>query len=338
MTPSDAPRGLVGRALDAWQQFWFAPTSALPLHITRMALGIAVLGSFLPLAGHVEELFGLTGWFDQRAYAEAAKFQNGPPVVLSWSLMYLAGDNTAILQGLFWAFMIVAALFTAGLVPRLTGVLTWIGVASLTANPLTDTDANSLLLMLSFYLMIAYLLPAPEAGNWRRWLGPTTVWPMARSTVAEHWAYRLPMRILQVHFALTVLTSAFHKLQFGDWWAGVALWCSLYPAGVASVADARAHAENATMYLRVLSVSAYALLAWQLTFPLFAWRTSWRLLLLAGAMIGLVGSWTVLDEPDFGLAFLAGCISFVEASEWRRWFQYIAAVQRRAATDAAWSH
>ena len=37
------------------------------------------------------------------------------------------------------------------------------------------------------------------------------------------------MRLLQVHFAVVVVTSGLHKLQFGDWWAGLASGIPLHP-------------------------------------------------------------------------------------------------------------
>lgn len=311
--------GFWARIVTGWCRLWFAPAEALDLHIARVVIGLAILGTFLPLSGHIEEFFGLTGWFDQKAYAETAGFVNESPVILGWSLTYLAGNNTIVLLGIFWMFIAAAMLLTVGVLPRITSVLTWAGVVSFTANPVIDADVNALILFMSLYLMIGYFLPSHSRDDTLRWLGPLSVWPLKPSSTVESWGYRLPMRLLQCHFALAVMTSGLHKLQYGDWWSGVALWFPLNSPGEATLASVRDHAADANMYLRMISLASYIILVWQIAFPAFAWRPRWRLFVLAGGMVGFVGSWVLYKEPDFGFAFVAGCVCFVEASEWRRW-------------------
>ena len=42
-------------------------------------------------------------------------------------------------------------------------------------------------------------------------------------------AANLTVRLVQVHFAIVLVVSGLHKLQFGDWWSGVAWWYPLNP-------------------------------------------------------------------------------------------------------------
>jgi hypothetical protein len=60
------------------------------------------------------------------------------------------------------------------------------------------------------------------------------------------------------------------------------------------------------------------MLAWQLTFPLFAWKPRWRLVLLGGAALGWLGTALVYGMPVFGPAYFLGCLTFLTAAEWRR--------------------
>jgi hypothetical protein len=131
-------------------------------------------------------------------------------------------------------------------------------------------------------------------------------------------AANVAVRLLQVHFAIAILISGFHKLQFGDWWAGAALWYPLHPPFRATVEEMRAHAAHAISYLTMLSLATYAALAWQITFPLFAWRPRLRVLLLAGAAIGLWGTAYIYELPMFGPVMVIGCLSYLTAAEWRR--------------------
>src|SRR5205807_2429509 len=105
---------------------------------------------------------------------------------------------------------------------RITSVLTWVFVISFVANPATHFDADFLLVILAFYLMIGYVLlgqwtedPAPLdrfVGSGETFLTPWREVPGGYSSYAAN----LTMRLLQVHFAIIVVTSGLHKLQFGD--------------------------------------------------------------------------------------------------------------------------
>jgi hypothetical protein len=257
------------------------------------------LGWLLSFGGDVIDLFGPQGWYDAQAAAEAAGFPDGPPPPGGWSILSLAGGNSLGLALTYWGAVAAVTLFTVGVAARVTSVLTWIAVASFTANPVLDYDANALLNVLAFYLMIGCVLRGRRG----------------RPSIGVNVAVRL----LQVHLALVVLVSGLHKLQFGDWWAGVAFWYPLHPAFDTTVASARAQARHTETYLGLLSVAAYLTLAWQLAFPLFAWRQRWRLVLIVGALLGWAGMGLLYRLPWFGPAFFIGCLVYVTPQEWRLW-------------------
>ena len=125
------------------------------------------------------------------------------------------------------------------------------------------------------------------------------------------------MRLLQVHIAIVMVTSGLHKLQFSDWWAGLALWYPLHP--VMEMTPDTAVAPSQSSFV-LLSLAAYAMLAWQISFPAFAWRPRWRPVLLGGALIGGLGCAFLYGVPAFGPALFACCLSFVSPAEWYRLF------------------
>jgi hypothetical protein len=136
----------------------------------------------------------------------------------------------------------------------------------------------------------------------------------ARKSVAAN----LALRLLQVHIALVLCVSGFHKLQFAEWWSGANFWYALYPPLETTLDQARAHAPHAALYLSMLSLGAYLTLAWQIGFPLFAWRPRWRVVLLGGVAIGWLGTAFLYRLPLFGPAFCIGALSFLRPEEWRR--------------------
>jgi hypothetical protein len=308
--------------VSSWVRFWFAPADPLALHVLRFVAGLLFLAWLLPFAGQHEALFGLGGWFDRRAFAEASRLPFGPFPPPGWSLLYLCGDDPVRLGAAYWSAVGVLALFMLGVLPRVTAILTWLVVASFTANPAIAYDVDLLLLVFAFYLMLGYALTGWRTPglSWRsRLIGPWAVWPLCRSSEpTESAGANLAVRLLQVHFAVIVVVGGLHKLQFGDWWAGVGFWYALYPPLEATAKSVRSQAPHAVPFLTVLSLGAYLTLAWQIAFPLFAWRRRWRMVLLGGAAIGWMGFVFLFRLPLLGPALVVGCLGYLTATEWRR--------------------
>jgi hypothetical protein len=291
-----------------------------------MLSGIFLLAWLLPFAGNVEAFFGLQGWFDRQAYSEAAQLTDGSFPPFSWSLLYLCGSNPTLLNIAYATSIAVLVLFTLGIGTRVTGVLTWVIAVSFTANPAISYDADCFPVILAFYLMIGYALlglldrnsslTTMLFGKRPRWLGAVQSAEAAapRKSVAANVAVRL----LQVHMVIIIVTSGFHKLQFGEWWSGAALWYPLHPP-LETTADAiRAHGRDAMSYMTFLSLGAYAALAWQISFPLFAWRRRWwwRLVLAGGAAVGWLATAFIYEEPLFGPGIFIGCLAYLTARDW----------------------
>src|SRR6516165_1251309 len=148
--------------------------------------------------------------------------------------------------------------------------------------------------------MVGYLLLGFRSGrlSWAaRLMGPWRTFLLGWSRGARQAApapslgANLALRLIQVHLAVVLVTSGLHKLQFGDWWAGVAYWFALNPPLETTPAAVQEYARSAQSYLHLLNAAAYATLFWQIGFPLFAWRRGlWRVVLLGGAVIGWVGT------------------------------------------------
>jgi hypothetical protein len=328
----------------AWRRFWFTPARPAALHTVRLLAGLLFLAWLLPLAGHVDALFGLDGWFDGQAYREAARFADAP-APLGWSLLYLAGHSRALLYTLYGISLVVLALFTAGALPRLTAPLAWVVVVSFLANPVARADGDELLAILAIYLALGYVLFGLRSG---RLGGPAFVWPLGGRRAEEaaapaSYAANLALRLLQVHLAIVVVVSGLHKLQFGDWWAGVAYWYPLHRPFETTPEAIRARAAGAGSYLFLLSLTQYAALAWQLTFPFFAWRRAWRPVLLAGGALGWLGAALLYREPLFGAALFVGCLSYLTPEEWlalrdlarRAWQHMLRPEEARPASEQA---
>src|SRR5262249_24997793 len=145
-TPAAEPAGWFA----SWGRFWFTPTDPVGLHAVRVGAGLLLLCWLLPLAGQLDAFFGLQGSFDRQADSDVPRLPMGPQQPIGWSVLYLCGNNATLLRAAYWLAVGVIVLFTLGLWPRLTGVLTWLAVLSFAASPAVAFDADTLLVILAF--------------------------------------------------------------------------------------------------------------------------------------------------------------------------------------------
>lgn len=314
---TDAPEsGRLAGLVRSWVDFWLTAADPVGLRALRLLAGVLILTWLLAFAGQHQALFGLGGWFDAQAYREASRLPDGPPMPLGWSVLYLCGSNANLLNATYWISLGVVSLFTLGLWPRLTAVLTWVVVVSYSANPtLSHYGADDLLVVLAFYLMVGHLLQGQWSG--RPSLVGRLLGGRRNGSTPSHGA-NLAVRLLQVHFAVVVFVSGLHKLQFADWWSGAAFWYPLNQPLELTAEKLRAQAAGATTLLFFLSLAQYVTLAWQIGFPLFAWRRGWRIVLLGGALLGWAGSVFLFRQPVFGPVLVVACLSYLSSAEWRR--------------------
>jgi hypothetical protein len=312
---------------NVWTRFWFTPISPLGLRCLRFLAGLLFFAWLASFLGHQAEFFSLNGWMDLKAIREVQRQPDLAPAPIGWSILYLAGDNVQVFQAIYFGSLAVLALFTLGVATRITAPLTWVIVVSFLANPATSFEGDYLLGILAFYLMIGHLLVGQWSGNLtplERILGSRgdfvfAAWllPDQRSEQPASHGANLMMRLLQIHFAIIVVTSALHKLQIAEWWGGVALWFPLHPTFQTTLEGLKAEAIDAPRTLFFLSLIGYGVLAWQLAFPVFAWRSGWwRGLLLGGAAIGGAATFFLFKLPLFGPFVMLGCLSFLRPDEW----------------------
>lgn len=310
----------------SWTQFWFAPTQPIALHVIRMAAGALFLFWLLPFAGQIKAMFGMQGWLDLQAYEELVRLTDSP-IMLNWSLVYLFANNQDMLDWLYWGTIVVLALFTLGVATRVTAILTWVMMTSFTVNPAIYFEADCILHILAFYLMIGYVfldLARPDLSLAERILGARTCFLWGKPTAANSSAPTTALRLLQVHTAILITVSGLHKLQFGEWWAGFALWYPLFPPVASSTMDqALRFREYGTLLMCVLSIATYAVLAWQLAFPFFAWKRAFRPLLIGGGLIYWIGASFFFDVPLFGPGIFALCLAFLTDEEWSRLLTFV---------------
>jgi hypothetical protein len=320
---------------NAWTRFWFTPIAPLGLRCLRFLAGLLFFVWLASFLGHQVELFSMNGWMDLRAIGEVRRLtqdaeQRGEPSPappIGWSILFWAGDNVQAFQAIYFGSLAVFALFALGVATRITAPLTWVIVVSFLANPAISYEGDYLLGILAFYLMIGHLIVGQWSGNLsplERLLGSRNDFVFAawlfsgqRGEQPPSHGANLMMRLVQIHFTIILLASALHKLQIAEWWGGVALWYPLHPTFKTTLEGLKTEAPNAQSTLFFLSLIQYGVLAWQLGFPCYAWRSGWwRGVLLGGAAIGWAATFFLYQLPTFGPFVMLCCLSFLRPEEW----------------------
>ena len=312
-----------------WERFWLAPADPIGLNALRFLAGLVFLSFLLPLAGQIDAFFSLDGWFDRQAFVEAGRLPLDRRPMFGWSLLYVFGTSSGLAHAFFWSTIGVLVFFTLGLATRIVGVLTWVLIISYVSFGPIGFSEMDLLVIFAFYFMLAYLflgqycrpLSAAERvlGPWDSFvLSPLFFRKTHNEPIYRSYSANLFVRLMQVHFAILVVASCFSKLQIGDWWSGYALWYPLHQPFETTPEMIHKEANFATTWLFIYSLAQYLMLAWQITFPLWAWKRRFRVVLLVGGALAFVGCIWIYRTPVFGAIWLLGCLLFLTPAEWRR--------------------
>src|SRR6266566_1265219 len=264
---------LIQRFGEGWNRFWFTPSDPFTLSVIRVLTGIVALAIYLSYLPDLEGWFGPDGILSEDAML---RFRSAPV----FSLFDYA-DSPAALWFWFWAGAAAIAMFTVGLLTRVTSILALLAVLSiLHRGPVVGRPVDDILTMVMFYLCIA---PSGAALSfdalWRRRTNPS-----APGRVAEpqsSWIATVGTRLMQIHVSIVYFLMALAKLRAPQpvWWQGRAVWGLI------------AKPESRIIDLTVLADHPYLLNIWTLTivffelcFALLIWNRLARPLLLALAV------------------------------------------------------
>ena len=321
-----------GSFLQAWDRFWFAPSSPTTLGLIRVCCGVVTLYVHLAYTFGLLSYVGTHGWVDSeviRWLRNDVKFYQVPDtwrlpseddVVARghkvWSVYYHLQDPAAI-YAVHGAILVAIALFTVGLWTRVTSVLTWIGaMCYLQRIPTLLFGMDTMMNLLLFYLMIG---PSGAALSLDRWLERRRYrarigrdLPLPRLSSAT-----FATRLMQIHFCFIYIASGLSKLQGAAWWNGTALW--------GTIANTYFAPTNQGWYLQLLIWLSQHRVIWEFVtsggvaftlvleigLPFLIWNRRLRPYLVCGAVLLHTGIGMTMGLVTFGLMMLCLVMSFV---------------------------
>ena len=281
--------------LRAWNRFWFGPISARPLGAFRIVFGLLGLANLAFLA------FDLDYWFTDHGMltgTEAIAIA-GPlrPSPLQW-----VHDPTSV-RIFFAATAVVGVLLTLGWRTRVMGILFYLGMLSIHhRNILTNSGADSLLMLLSFYLMLspsgaAFSLDARRAAR-------------RRGTAAEPLIVPWAQRLIQLHICLIYFNTAVLKCHGSTWLNGTALHYVLNNTEVG-----RFHLGPLTQYPLAINAMTLGALLIEFCLAFFLWFRPTRFATICAGLALHAGILLTVNIPIFGELMVAGYLAFLTPEE-----------------------
>jgi hypothetical protein len=279
----------------AWNAFWFGPISARPLGAFRILFGLIILANLGLL------LFDLDYWFTDLGIMRGgeAKELAGP---LRFSVLFWIRDPLGV-RIFFAVTAVIACLYTVGWHTRISGVAVYVAMVSIYhRNILTDSGADSLVTLITFYMMLspagaAYSLDARRAAK-------------VRGTAAEPLIIPWAQRLIQLQVALIYFMTALFKANGTSWLNGTALHFVINNTEVG-----RSYLTWTSEYPLLLNLMTHGAIVIEFALAFLLWfRPTRRWLILAGLALH-AGIALTVNIQIFGELITASYVVFLAPDE-----------------------
>lgn len=281
--------------LRSWNQFWFGPISARPLGVFRIVFGVVALVNLALMSVDIDYWFTDTGILQGTEPREVG----GP---LRFSPLQVV-DDRATIYAFFAATAVLGVLFTVGWRTRLIGVMFYLAMLSIHhRNILTNSGADALLMIMTFYMMLspcgaAYSLDARREAR-------------RRGTIAEPLIVPWAQRLIQLHLCLIYFDTAVLKCNGSTWLGGTALHFVLNNAEVG-----RFRLEFLTQYPLLINVMTLGALVVEFALAFLLWFRATRVWMIAAGLALHGGILLTVNIPIFGELMTACYLTFLAPDE-----------------------
>ena len=278
-----------------WNRFWFATTSAKPLGVFRILLGLIVIANLALLAPDLDTWLSDAGRLRGTEAAELAG-----PYRLSPLHHY---QSPMTIRWMFAATLAAAALFTIGWRTRIASIALYALMLSIHhRNVQTASGADCLLMIFLFYAMLSPCGAAYSLDHRRKAkkLGATF----------EPLVAKWPMRLIAIQISIVYLVTALLKSRGPTWIDGSALYYIL------NNGEARRFTLGLTSYPLLLNAITFATIGLEFVLAFLLWVRAARPWMIASGLMLHAGIALTINIPIFGELMAIGYLAFLTPSEW----------------------
>ncbi|HXQ38797.1 MAG TPA: HTTM domain-containing protein [Anaerolineales bacterium] len=291
--------------LDAWNSFFFAPQSPVPIALFRILYGLLVITTLLLLRPD------WLAWYGPHAWVSLSTMQTlepGPRL----NLFTIIPQHEVWIEALFWVFLASATLLTVGLFTRFNSVFVFLCLTSIQQRNLYITSGGDTFLRLAgFFLIFA---PAGAALSVDRLIRIRRGKEGGSILPRSPWAQRM----IQFELALLYFSSFCWKVQGAPWIQGTALYYVYH-------LDEFHRFPVPSIFLRpaVLKLGTWMALALEFSLGVLIWIKEFRYFILALGVFFHLWLEYSLNIPMFEWDVLAAYVLFIEPDDLARAWSWI---------------
>jgi hypothetical protein len=287
---------------EAWDHFFFAPQSPLPIALFRILFGLCVSTKVILL--HADWL----DWYGVHSWVTLPTMRIVEPG-MRLNLFTVMPQDDRWIAAFFWVCLACALLLTAGLWTRVTSVAMFLCLNSIDQrNLLILHGGDTFLRVAAFFLMFApagAVLSVDRMVQIRRGKRNPELEPRAP------WAQRM----IQFELALMYLTSFWWKMKGHAWLNGTALSYVIHLHSIARF-PVPSWLESAA----ILRAGSWFALALEFSLGVLIWFRRFRYpLLLLGLLFHLSIEYA-FNLPMFSWDVLSAYVLFIDPEDLEQWW------------------
>ena len=290
---------------DAWNAFFFAEQSPVPIAMFRIVYGVLVIATLLLL--HADWL----AWYGPHAWVSLPTMHLLEPGT-RLNLLAVIPQRDSWIEAFFWIFLGSATLLTLGFLTRLNSVIVFICLASIhQRNLYINHGGDTFLRVAGFFLIFA---PAGAALSVDRliriWRGKED----AKIQPRPPWAQRM----IQIELALVYFTTFCWKVQGAPWIQGTALYYVYH-------VDELQRFPLPSWFLRptILKLGSWFAVVLEFSLGVLIWVKELRYILLGlGLLFHLFLEYSI-NIPMFQWDILSAYVLFIDPADLARVWTWI---------------
>lgn len=288
----------------AWNRFFFAPQSPLPIALFRILYGCLVIANLILLYPDWLTWFGTRSWV---RLSTMTTLEQGPRLNL---FMVIPAHDDWIL-GLFWVFLAAAVLLVFGLFTRISSIVVFVCLTSIDQRNLYILHGGDTFMRVAgFFLMFA---PAGAALSLDRLIRVRKGKESVEVRPRRPWAQRM----IQFELALLYFVTFCWKASGSAWVNGTALFY------VTHLDEIRRFPIPAVLQNPVLlKIATWLTLAIEFSLGVLIWFKELRYPILAlGVILHLCFEYS-LNIPLFQWEILSAYVLFIDPKDLARVGRY----------------
>jgi Vitamin K-dependent gamma-carboxylase len=303
--------------VEAWNRFFFAPQSPVPLALFRIFYGICVSITILLLHADWLDWYGVRGW------ARLSSIRQIEPG-MRLNLFTVMPQDDRWIGDFFWFCLLCALLVTLGVFTRVSSIALFLCLTSMDQrNLLLLHGGDTFLRVAGFFLMFApagAALSIDRLVRLRRGQESRVIHPRAP------WAQRM----IQIELAFLYFASFWWKMKGHSWLQGTALYYVIHLHSIA-----RFPVPQWIQSAPILKLGAWFTLALEFSLGVLVWFRRIRYPLLLLGILFHLGIDYALNLPMFSWDVLSAYILFVDPADLDRWRSAILRRVEPAGSQAA---